>query len=174
MAERPLRTSEVHLINGYGPSETTIACAAASMSSDGSNRGSIGRGLGCLTWIVAADNYDRLLPIGAVGELLIQGPIVGRGYLGNEDQTLTAFVENPSWLNTGTQRRVRLYKTGDLVHYNDDGTLQYVGRKDFQVKIRGKRVELGEIESCGGMDEYVEHAAVTLGARRSIWWLFWN
>ena len=153
--------SEVHLINGYGPSETTIACAAASMSSDGSNRGSIGRGLGCLTWIVAADNHDRLSPIGAVGELMIQGPIVGRGYLGNEDQTLAAFVENPSWLNTGTQHHVRLYKTGDLVHYNDDGTLQYVGRKDFQVKIRGQRVELGEIESCICMDEAVEHAAVT-------------
>ena len=151
---------EVHLINGYGPSETTIACAAASVSPDGSNRGSIGRGLGCLTWVVALGDHDSLAPIGSVGELVIQGPIVGRGYLDNEDQTLAAFIENPLWLNTETRQPVRMYKTGDLVYYNDDGTLQYVGRKDSQVKIRGQRVELGEIESCVQSNEFVEHATV--------------
>ena len=155
---------EVHLINGYGPSETTIACAAASVSPDGANRGSIGRGLGCLTWVVTPDNHDRLSPLGCVGELVIQGPIVGRGYLDDREQTQAAFIEDPLWLNTGTQEHVRFYKTGDLVHYNDDGTLQYVGRKDSQVKVRGQRVELGEIESRIQSNNLVEHAAVTFPA----------
>lgn len=154
----------VHLINGYGPSETTIACAAASVSPDGSNRSSIGEGLGCLTWVVAPHDHNRLAPFGTVGELLIQGPIVGRGYLNNEEQTLAAFIENPTWLDTGTQQSVRLYKTGDLVHYNDDGTLQYVGRKDSQVKVRGQRVELGEVESHLQSTGLVDQAAVIFPA----------
>ncbi|KAK5988782.1 Nonribosomal peptide synthetase dtxS1 [Cladobotryum mycophilum] len=110
----------------------------------------IGRGAGVCTWVVDIDNPDELAPIGRVGELWAEGLLVGQGYLKNLEKTATAFVENPSWLLRGATghpgRRARLYRTGDLVKYREDGVLVYVGRKDTQVKIRGQRVELGEIE----------------------------
>ncbi|KAM3536767.1 hypothetical protein ARSEF1564_010312, partial [Beauveria bassiana] len=111
---------------------------------------SIGRGIGQNTWIVDAVNHQSLLPVGSVGELLLEGPLVGQGYLNEPEKTAAAFIEDPAWLVQGRSgvpgRRGRLYKTGDLVYYNPDGTLHFVGRKDAQVKINGQRVELGEIE----------------------------
>ena len=83
------------------------------------------------------------MPIGATGELLIEDPVLARGYLRDAAKTQRAVIDNPLW----TQGAKRLYKTGDLVHYNSDGTMTYVGRiEDTQVEIRGQRVELGEIE----------------------------
>ncbi|KAI0568190.1 CaiC, Acyl-CoA synthetases (AMP-forming)AMP-acid ligases II, partial [Pyrenophora tritici-repentis] len=91
-----------------------------------------------------------LAPLGSVGELLVEGPILARGYLGDAEKTAAAFIQDPTWLLEGSGEHVgrhgRLYKTGDLVHYDADGNLVYVGRKDVQVKVRGQRVELGEIE----------------------------
>lgn len=91
-----------------------------------------------------------LTSIGAIGELWLEGPLVGRGYLQGAQRTAAAFVENPPWLLAGGPgqcgRRGRLYKTGDLVRYNSDGTLEFVGRKDSQVKLRGQPVELAEVE----------------------------
>lgn len=142
-----LWASSLHLINGYGPSETTIACAAASVARDGSNQGSIGRGLGCLTWVVDPSNHDILVPIGAVGELVIQGAIVGRGYFKEPQKTASVFISDPKWATVATDGCGRMYKTGDLVRYDTgNGNLVYVGRKDSQVKIRGQRLELGEVE----------------------------
>src|SRR5207247_2355729 len=77
----------------------------------------------------------------------LEGPIVGRGYLGEPEKTAVAFIKSPKWLlgrNRG--QRGHLYKTGDLVKYNTDGTVSIVGRKDTQIKLRGQRIELGEIE----------------------------
>ncbi|KAG9375627.1 hypothetical protein A1F94_013765 [Pyrenophora tritici-repentis] len=92
----------------------------------------------------------KLAPLGAVGELLVEGPILARGYLNDAEKTAAAFIDDPAWLLEGCDqhagRRGRLYKTGDLVYYNADGNLVYVNRKDAQVKVRGQRVELGEIE----------------------------
>ncbi|KAM3536753.1 hypothetical protein ARSEF1564_010324, partial [Beauveria bassiana] len=89
------------------------------------------------------------MPLGCAGELLLEGPLVGQGYLNDQEKTAAAFIDDPAWLVRGGSgvpgRRGRLYKTGDLVYYNPDGTLQFVGRKDAQVKINGQRVELGEI-----------------------------
>ncbi|KAM4057707.1 AMP-binding enzyme [Hirsutella rhossiliensis] len=99
----------------------------------------------CAAWVVDPANPDSLVPIGAVGELLIQGNLLARGYLDDEARTRAAFMESPPWL-TQHGRCGRLYKTGDLVRYNPDGTLVSVGRKDSQVKINGQRVELGEVE----------------------------
>ncbi len=93
------------------------------------------------------------MPVGAVGELLVEGPIVGQGYLNDPEKTAAAFIEDPPWLTAGhggyPGRRGRLYKTGDLGKYDPDGSgeIVFVGRKDTQVKLRGQRVELGEIES---------------------------
>jgi non-ribosomal peptide synthetase component F len=141
-----LWAGSLHLINGYGPSGTTIAYTAASVARDGSNQGSIGRGLGCLTWIVDPKDHDRLVPIGAVGEPVIQGEIVGRGYLNEPEKTSAIFISNPEWAQTSTQGCGRMYKTGHLVGYDDVGCLIYIGREDNQVKLRGQRLELGEVE----------------------------
>ncbi|QPH04348.1 putative secondary metabolism biosynthetic enzyme [Epichloe festucae Fl1] len=143
---------KAQVINAYGPAECHICVVncAASSSPDGATR--IGKGAGVVTWVVDPENHDRLLPPGGTGELLIEGPLVGRGYLQDVRKTEASFIHDPAWLLRGSSahqgRQGRLYKTGDLVRYHEDGSLSYVGRKDTQVKIRGQRVELGEVEIC--------------------------
>ncbi|CAJ2500456.1 Uu.00g033090.m01.CDS01 [Anthostomella pinea] len=142
----------VSLKNSYGPSEATpTATFTQAILPDGSFAGSIGTGAGVNTWVVNAAVGTSLVPIGSTGELWLEGPIVGAGYLDDETKTASAFIEDPPWLLQGSDRhpgrRGRLYKTGDLVRYNQDGSLTFVGRADNQVKINGQRVELGEIES---------------------------
>ncbi|KAH8432229.1 uncharacterized protein LDX57_009867 [Aspergillus melleus] len=136
---------KVQLVNGYGPSECSVGCVLADVNPD-SDPSHIGKTYGVLSWIVDKDDHDKLVPIGAVGELVLEGHPLARGYLNDPEKTAAAFIESsPSWLQ-GLRPSSRLYKTGDLVQYNADGTLRYIGRKDTQVKIRGQRVELGEIE----------------------------
>ncbi|KAJ4300587.1 Nonribosomal peptide synthetase 4 [Collariella sp. IMI 366227] len=141
------------IIIGYGPCECTIGCTVNSSAAKGRNYISIGPGNGAAMWIVDPNDHEVLMPVGAVGELLVDGPIVGQGYLNDPEKTAAAFIEDPSWLTAGhgsyTGRRGRLYKTGDLGKYDPDGSgeIVFVGRKDTQVKLRGQRVELGEIES---------------------------
>ncbi|KAI9368043.1 hypothetical protein BJX61DRAFT_546918 [Aspergillus egyptiacus] len=136
---------KVRLVNGYGPSECSVCCILADVFAD-SDPSNIGHTYGAVSWIVDKDNHNRLAPPGAPGELLLEGPILARGYLGEPEKNAAAFIESsPPWLQD-LRSGSRLYKTGDLVRYSVDGTIQYIGRKDTQVKIRGQRVELGEIE----------------------------
>ena len=103
-----------------------------------------------VAWVVDPDNYGNLLPLGCIGELLLEGPLIFQGYLNDPGKTAAAFFEDPAWLLQEAPGRLgrygRLYKTSDLVRYNKDGSLTFIGRKDAQVKIRGQRVELGEVE----------------------------
>ncbi|RDW58724.1 hypothetical protein BP6252_13200 [Coleophoma cylindrospora] len=140
-------SDSVYLINGYGPAECSIFCSGKTGLSKEDDASNVGTAWGCLLWITDATDHNRLVPVGAVGELLVEGPIVARGYLNNEEKTKSSFIVNPAWLadKPGNQKR-RLYKTGDLARYNPDGTIQVLGRKDTQVKLRGQRIELGEIE----------------------------
>ncbi|KAK5988376.1 N-benzoylphenylalaninol synthetase apmA [Cladobotryum mycophilum] len=141
---------KVDLVNAYGPAEcniSTISCRASCPE----EVSRIGRGAGLLTWVVDPQDCDRLAPPGSVGELLLEGPLVGMGYLNDPIKTAAVFINGPKWLLEGLStdqpgRLGRLYKTGDLVTYSSDGSLTYFGRKDTQVKIRGQRVELGEVE----------------------------
>lgn len=138
---------KVRLLNCYGPAE----CAASTinlMDPQNSRAGTVGRAFGCgLCWVVDQTNHNRLVPIGAVGELLVEGPTLARGYLEDIEKTKAAFIKSPEWLyETGHRRPRRLYKTGDLVRYNSDGSLDFMGRKDLQVKVRGQRLEIGEVE----------------------------
>ncbi|KAL2825169.1 hypothetical protein BDW59DRAFT_161884 [Aspergillus cavernicola] len=141
------------IIIGYGPCECTIGCTVNGNAATGRDYISIGKGNGAAMWITDPNDHESLMPVGAVGELLVEGPIVGQGYLNDPEKTAAAFIEDPSWLVAGykgyTGRRGRLYKTGDLGRYDPDGSggIVFVGRKDTQVKLRGQRVELGEIES---------------------------
>ncbi|PHH74097.1 hypothetical protein CDD80_3318 [Ophiocordyceps camponoti-rufipedis] len=138
----------VRMVNAYGPAETNVVTV---QKLDTRLPVSIGRGTGSCTWIVDVDRVSSLTPIGTAGELWIEGPLVGDGYLNDCRRTNEVFVDDPDWLLRGTADRPgrsgRLYRTGDLVRYNNDGTLLYLGRRDSQVKIRGQRVELGEVET---------------------------
>lgn len=152
--------SEVYLVNSYGPSECTIWTSMSRLGGE-VKPANIGRGLAALTWVTMSDNHDRLAPIGSIGELLVEGPILARGYLNDPERTRESFITNPKWLDSHSHPR-RLYKTGDLVCYNEDGTLNYVGRKDNQIKLRGQRIELGEIESHIGVEGSANLSMVVL------------
>jgi acyl-CoA synthetase (AMP-forming)/AMP-acid ligase II/aryl carrier-like protein len=146
---RHMGTTKVRF--AYGPAEASIM---STVSSDAASCSSIGTGLGIRTWVVESDDPTKLAPLGSVGELWIEGPLVGRCYLNDEHKTAAAFVKDPKWLGDGAAsfpgRSGRLYKTGDLVKYDGengyDGSLVFVGRRDAQVKIHGQRVDLGEVE----------------------------
>ena len=129
-------------LNAYGPAECSVWSTIQYVQDQISNDPAIGKGFGLNTWIVQAETGE-LVPVGHPGELWLEGPLVGRGYLKDPVKTAAAFIEDPMWLLRGTGRRGRLYRTGDMVRYNEDGSLVYLGRKDAQVKIRGTRVELG-------------------------------
>lgn len=137
----------VELIMSYGPSEcsvlsTTTAGHIASIS-DARN---VGHTVGCRGWIVDQNDHEVLLPLGAVGELLIEGPIVALGYLNDPRKTHDCFIDSPIWLRERGGCHRKLYKTGDLLRYTDDGALQFFARKDLQAKLRGQRLNLGGIE----------------------------
>lgn len=138
---------ELQVFNAYGPTECCVICCAANISQAGPRARNIGRAIGDVLWIADASDINKLVSIGAIGELLIEGPTVGRGYIGADEKTATAFVSAPSWLrdfrNDGSHR---VYRTGDLVRYRKGGTIEFVERKDNQVKLRGQRMELGEVE----------------------------
>ncbi|KAL8975411.1 MAG: hypothetical protein Q9197_000350 [Variospora fuerteventurae] len=140
---------KVNIVNEYGPAECTINTINSNPTSPEAAT-SIGRPIGVAGWIVDPENHDSLVPIGCIGELLVEGPLVGRGYINNTAKTAAAFIENPKWLLRGVASRPgrtgRLYKTGDLVRYHEDGSLSFLGRKDVQVKIRGQRLDLSEVE----------------------------
>lgn len=141
----------VRLLNTYGPAECCVLATIQPNVTVTTGPRDIGSGNASICWVVDPHDHRHLAPVGAIGELVLEGPIVGRGYLNNTVQTLRAFVEPPTWLRAfrqdmGQPIPGRLYKTGDLVQYGPQGSLQYVGRKDLQVKLRGQRIELGEVE----------------------------
>ncbi|KAF9629001.1 AMP-dependent synthetase/ligase [Lasiodiplodia theobromae] len=162
---------KVTLLQAYGPCECTpVACCSMAPMDVESNPRNIGRPLsGIRAWVVDPDAHDRLAPVGAVGELVLEGPTVGRGYVDDADKTAAAFIAAPKWRERFAGRTdQRFYKTGDLVRYAEDGngTLEFVGRKDAQIKVRGQRIELAEIEQnlrrCVGTVEKKCDVAVEL------------
>ncbi|KAJ5050965.1 uncharacterized protein L3040_002832 [Drepanopeziza brunnea f. sp. 'multigermtubi'] len=137
----------IELINLYGPAECALATTLRRGLVKDDRVDNIGRAYGLLVWLVDAQNPDKLVPVGAVGEILCEGPNVAREYLKDKERTLASFIENPAWLQSEkTIPPRRFYRTGDLARYNGDGSIQILGRIDTQVKLHGQRVELGEIE----------------------------
>lgn len=144
-------STDVCITNTYGPAECTPVATIGEVSPFLRSAPGIGKGVGLVPWVIRCDGSDNLAAIGDTGELWLEGPLVGKGYLADTERTAAAFVENPPWLLRGIPghirgRRGRLYKTGDLVRCDSDGTLHFVGRKDFQVKVNGQRVELQDVE----------------------------
>ncbi|BCS21596.1 nonribosomal peptide synthetase ftmA [Aspergillus puulaauensis] len=138
------------LINGYGPAEATI-CAVGRMPEHGWVPGNIGHVVGGVGWVTIPSDPSRLAAIGAIGELLLEGPFLARGYLNQHEATAASFISPPPWRRTllpGCDAdTTRLYRTGDLVQYEEDGSIRYIGRRDTQLKLRGQRIDLGEIET---------------------------
>ena len=139
----------VNLTAGYGPSETAVYCSGNINASANAHPADIGRSIGGTMWLVNAEDHNRLVAIGCVGEIVISGPIVGNGYYKDPVTTDKAFVPAPEWLRKihPAEEGKKIYRTGDLGRYNPDGTFRIVGRSDTQVKLRGFRIELGEIEN---------------------------
>jgi brevianamide F synthase len=140
--------SRVKLNNIYGPAETTVCCSIGNMPPQGWKPGVVGPPVGSVCWITEPTNPARLAPVGAVGELIVEGPLVTRGYLNQPEKTAAAYIEAPKWLHAFRHpgRPGRLYRTGDLVQYTEEGYIRVIGRKDMQVKLRGQRIELAEVE----------------------------
>jgi amino acid adenylation domain-containing protein len=123
------------MLNAYGPTESTVVATLAAVD----HFVTIGAPIrGTSAWVL--DNRFRPVPIGAVGELYLSGAGLAHGYIRSAGLTSQRFLANPF-------RPGRMYRTGDLVSRRSDGTLDFISRADHQVKIRGIRVELGEIES---------------------------
>lgn len=133
------------LINGYGPTEnTTFSCVYdITIENNLSKSVPIGKPISNRTCYVL-DNHQQLLPFGTFGELYVGGVGLARGYLNQEELTAEKFIWHQFEKSC---KPVRLYRTGDLVHYLPHGNLEYLGRVDNQIKIRGFRVELEEIEA---------------------------
>ncbi|PKY01012.1 acetyl-CoA synthetase-like protein [Aspergillus campestris IBT 28561] len=130
----------------YGQTEYGCAIMATPISStsDLSTLGTPGSGTG---WIVDPKDHNRLMPLGAEGELVLQGSCIARCYVKNEEQTRNTFIK-PTWRQrVGFEEHCRFLKTGDIFSRSPvDGSFQYRGRKDRTVKIRGQRMELAEVE----------------------------
>ncbi|PPJ53037.1 hypothetical protein CBER1_11496 [Cercospora berteroae] len=110
---------------------------------------SIGRSSWLNYWIVDPGDHDRLMPVGGIGELLLEGYSIAQGYLGEPGKTAAAFIQAPAWamsMRAGLDGR-KWYKTGDLVQYQHNGDIHLYGRKDSQLKVNGQRVEAADIES---------------------------
>lgn len=128
--------------NLYGPTETTIWASYAQCYAKDNGTPVIGKPV-ANTQLYVVDELLNLLPAGMPGELCIAGVGVARGYHGRADLNAQKFLPNPFSSEPGS----RLYRSGDLVRFRNDGALEFLGRIDHQVKVRGFRIELGEIEA---------------------------
>ncbi|MCF6442788.1 amino acid adenylation domain-containing protein [Pseudoalteromonas luteoviolacea] len=147
---------DILLINCYGPTENTTFSSIYKIPPNfAESNVTIGRPI-CGDEFYILNNSKQLLPNGVAGELYLGGAGLARGYLNNPELTAYRFIDNPFYDPSLTQSSPRLYRTGDMVRYLSDGKLEFVARTDNQVKVRGFRIEPGEVEhhlnQCNGVD----------------------
>ncbi|MDC0764959.1 amino acid adenylation domain-containing protein [Brevibacillus sp. AG] len=144
------------LYNTYGPTETTVEVASFKCHLDEKHAQiPIGKP-NANTQLYVLNEHLQMQPVGVAGELYVGGSGVARGYLNRPELTEERFISNPYCPESDS----RLYRTGDLVRYLADGNLEYIGRNDNQVKVRGYRIELEEIEVTLGNHSTVEQAII--------------
>lgn len=149
----------IHLHNHYGPAETHVVTAHTVLPVDPiPTMPHIGTPIQNTT-IYIVDRFLNPQPVGIPGELYIGGAQVGTGYLHNDALTAEKFIHSPF------REGDKLYKSGDLAKWNRDGTIDFLGRQDHQVKINGIRIELGEIESLLNSHELIKESVVVLSVR---------
>ncbi|MEO6733667.1 MAG: amino acid adenylation domain-containing protein [Ferruginibacter sp.] len=151
---------DITIINEYGPTEATVGCSTYSFQTIGdgqrtANGISIGKPIDNAQ-IYIVDKKNKLVPLGAEGEICIGGAGVARGYLNRPDLTSEKFIPNPFSKKDGA----KIYKTGDTGRWLADGNISYAGRTDDQLKIRGYRIEPGEIENMLESVPGIEKAVV--------------
>ncbi len=156
----PPSSGLLRLMNCYGPTETTIYATAASCRGEYRREPPIGQPVANLQAYVL-DAWGQLVPVGVSGELYMGGEGLARGYLARPGLTAERFIPDPFGLEPG----MRLYRTGDLVRRLPEGDLEFLGRVDGQVKIRGLRIETGEVEAALGSHEAVAECAVLVRSR---------
>ena len=147
---------DVMYVNLYGPTEIVYACTYFVIDRAFQDDEALPIGSACEnTKILVLNEKDELVQGEEAGELCVGGTCVALGYYNNSDKTNTAFVQNP--LNPYYNEMI--YRTGDIVKYNELGELMYLSRKDFQIKHMGHRIELGEIETALLDNAFVENCA---------------
>lgn len=145
-----------HFFNAYGPTEATVWVSVAECFADEPTL-TIGRPISNFQLYIV-DRYLQPVPVGIPGELCIGGIGLARGYHHRPDLTAERFIPHAF----STEPGQRMYKTGDLVRYLPNGSIEYLGRIDQQVKVHGYRIELGEIEAALGQHPNIRECAVTL------------
>jgi amino acid adenylation domain-containing protein len=161
LADQVTGAGHCRLLNHYGPTEATIGCLTFPVETEHEGERfpatvPIGRPIDNAESYVLDERLD-LVPMGVPGELYLGGAGLARGYFGRPDLTAQRFVPHPLGADAGS----RLYRTGDLARILPDGTVEFLGRTDFQIKVRGYRVELGEIEARLTEHPGIEQAVVT-------------
>jgi amino acid adenylation domain-containing protein len=156
-AWRKAAGARVRWINTYGPTETSVIATSYEPPPREPlpSRLPIGRPVDNAKIYILDENLQPV-PVGVAGEINIGGPGLARGYLNRPEATAAKFIANPF----STAPQARLYKTGDVARYLPDGTIEFIGRRDFQIKIRGFRVEPGEIEAALARHSSVREAVV--------------
>ncbi|HEX2187603.1 MAG TPA: amino acid adenylation domain-containing protein, partial [Longimicrobiaceae bacterium] len=163
--------SPARLVNGYGPTETVVTATQWEVPAGfpGAFSGAvvpIGGPVGGRTAYVL-DAAGGLAPAGVPGELHLGGPVLARGYLGRPEGTAAAFVPDPFAAEPGA----RMYRTGDRARWLPDGALEFLGRTDQQIKVRGFRIEPGEVEAALRAHPSVRDAAVDGRDGRLVGWV---
>ncbi|KAA6473647.1 non-ribosomal peptide synthetase [Bacillus swezeyi] len=147
--------NQIEIFNEYGPTETVVGCMIYSYNPQKDRRESVPIGTAAANMnIYLLDAGMKPVPIGVPGEIYISGAGVARGYLNRPELTAEKFVEHPFAAGE------KMYKTGDVARWLPDGHMEYLGRIDHQVKIRGHRIELGEVEAALLQEESVKEAVV--------------
>ena len=148
-----VKKTDVRIVNGYGPTEFTVCSSYQIVDQNSDREVPIGKAVKN-TWSFVCDINGNLLPRGMAGEICLAGPQLSDGYFHREELNRERFVEC-SFLEGE-----KMYRTGDLAKYNEDGVLEYIGRMDFQVKLRGFRIEPGEIENAASSFPNVKQVIV--------------
>ncbi|TAE52375.1 MAG: amino acid adenylation domain-containing protein, partial [Nostocales cyanobacterium] len=146
-------SSSINFFNAYGPTEASV-CATIAKCHPQDQKITIGRPIANAKLYILDQNLQPV-PVGVPGELHIAGRGLARGYINRPELTAQTFIPNP--FDNG---ETKLYKTGDLVRYLEDGNIEYIGRIDNQVKIRGFRIEIGEIETALSQNADIQASCV--------------